>query len=376
VDVFFRVFLFWLSDSVDFGIGLSSMSEAFASADDVESSFFESSPASSFAASLAPKTLQLVVECPRVWWNSQKVFSSFANRWILGATGEAFSYLMERTIAENQSSMPGFEMETSDGFITKVASSSYLEENQSSNLSRIDFKFRSYENHDGTSSLRAKKTRASNSCSQSPPLCQVYGCNMDLSFSKDYHKRHRVCDAHSKSSVVIVSGVEQRFCQQCSRFHFLSEFDDGKRSCRRRLAGHNERRRKPSFYFLPGLVSRGIREAKDALSSEFQARWAKISAFLGSLECIRNMDFALATIEGGMAVVQSFQSETPPTLEAEEARLSVCMAVVDGDFDLILADLKSACLLPTCSEGPEGKDPVLGGDAAPRLDEATSEEGA
>ncbi|KAF2608032.1 hypothetical protein F2Q68_00044088 [Brassica cretica] len=34
----------------------------------------ESSPASSFAASLAPKTLQLVVECPRDWWNSQKVY--------------------------------------------------------------------------------------------------------------------------------------------------------------------------------------------------------------------------------------------------------------------------------------------------------------
>ncbi|OMO55198.1 Transcription factor, SBP-box [Corchorus olitorius] len=29
------------------------------------------------------------------------------------------------------------------------------------------------------------------------------------------------------------------------RFHQLSEFDQGKRSCRRRLAGHNERRRKP-----------------------------------------------------------------------------------------------------------------------------------
>ncbi|KAF3577391.1 hypothetical protein DY000_02031001 [Brassica cretica] len=128
-----------------------------------------------------------------------------------------------------------------------------------------------------------------------------------------------------------------------------------------------------------GLVSRGIREAKDALSSEFQARLAKISAFLGSLECIRNRDLALATIEGGMAVVQSFQSETPPTLGAEEARLSGCkgdLAVVDGDFDLILADLKSACLLPTYSEGPEGKDPVLGGEAAPGLDEATGEEGA
>ncbi|CAN6899390.1 unnamed protein product [Brassica oleracea var. botrytis] len=125
-----------------------------------------------------------------------------------------------------------------------------------------------------------------------------------------------------------------------------------------------------------------LQEATDALRSEFQARLAKISAFPGPLECIRNRDLALATIEGGVAVVQSFQSETPPTLEAEEARLSGCkgdLAVVDGDFDLILADLKSACFLPTWSEGPEGKDPVLGesgGDAAPGLDEATGEEGA
>ncbi|KAL0824777.1 hypothetical protein Bca101_048454 [Brassica carinata] len=131
-----------------------------------------------------------------------------------------------------------------------------------------------------------------------------------------------------------------------------------------------------------GSASREIREAKDALRSEFQARLSKISAFLGSLECIRNRDLALATIEGMMAVVQSFQSETPTTLEAEEARLSGCkgdLAVVDGDFDFILADLKSACFLPTCSEGPEGEDPVLregGGDAAPGLNEVTGEEGA
>ncbi|KAF3520762.1 hypothetical protein DY000_02060219 [Brassica cretica] len=123
-----------------------------------------------------------------------------------------------------------------------------------------------------------------------------------------------------------------------------------------------------------GFASRGIREARDALRSEFQARLSKNSAFLGSLECIRNRDLALVTIEGGMVVVQSFQSETPPTLEAEKARLFGCkgdFAVADGDFDLILADLKSACFLPTCSEGPEGKDPVLGeggGDADPGLD--------
>ncbi|KAK6945363.1 SBP domain [Dillenia turbinata] len=78
-----------------------------------------------------------------------------------------------------------------------------------------------------------------------PPRCQVEGCRLDLSDEKAYYSRHKVCGTHSKSSKVIVAGIEQRFCQQCSRFHQLQEFDQGKRSCRRRLAGHNERRRKP-----------------------------------------------------------------------------------------------------------------------------------
>ncbi|KAL6890318.1 hypothetical protein ACP4OV_009081 [Aristida adscensionis] len=75
--------------------------------------------------------------------------------------------------------------------------------------------------------------------------CSVDGCRSDLSRCRDYHRRHKVCEAHSKTPVVVVGGQEQRFCQQCSRFHMLSEFDEGKRSCRKRLDGHNRRRRKP-----------------------------------------------------------------------------------------------------------------------------------
>ncbi|KAE8686204.1 Squamosa promoter-binding-like protein 3 [Hibiscus syriacus] len=82
--------------------------------------------------------------------------------------------------------------------------------------------------------------------------CQVYGCHKDLTSSKDYHKRHRVCEAHSKTAKVIVNGIEQRFCQQCSRFHLLAEFDGCKRSCRKRLANHNERRRKPQVGIRSG----------------------------------------------------------------------------------------------------------------------------
>ncbi|KAF3611585.1 hypothetical protein DY000_02047934 [Brassica cretica] len=105
-----------------------------------------------------------------------------------------------------------------------------------------------------------------------------------------------------------------------------------------------------------GSTSRGIKEAKDVLRVEFQTHLAKISDFLGSLKCIHSRDLALATIDGGMAAGG--------------------LTTVDGSFDLIMADLKSECFLPMCSEDPEGQDPVVGengGVAAPSLDEAMGE---
>lgn len=52
--------------------------------------------------------------------------------------------------------------------------------------------------------------------------CLVEGCRAELSKCREYHRRHKVCELHSKTPVVIVSGREQRFCQQCSRYciHF------------------------------------------------------------------------------------------------------------------------------------------------------------
>ncbi|XP_019170520.1 PREDICTED: squamosa promoter-binding-like protein 6 [Ipomoea nil] len=99
------------------------------------------------------------------------------------------------------------------------------------------------------SAKKAKIITDFNPCSQFVPIiCQVDGCKMDLSSSKYYHQRHRVCVEHSKTIKAILHGVEQRFCQQCSRFHLLAEFDDDKRSCRKRLACHNKRRRKSRFH--------------------------------------------------------------------------------------------------------------------------------
>ncbi|XP_063937983.1 squamosa promoter-binding-like protein 1 isoform X2 [Daucus carota subsp. sativus] len=96
------------------------------------------------------------------------------------------------------------------------------------------------ENWNGKS---GKKTKLGGSAS-SGAVCQVDDCRADLSSAKDYHRRHKVCAVHSKATKAMVGSAMQRFCQQCSRFHLLQEFDEGKRSCRRRLAGHNKRRRK------------------------------------------------------------------------------------------------------------------------------------
>ena len=53
---------------------------------------------------------------------------------------------------------------------------------------------------------------------QQQPRCQVEGCGVDLSDAKTYYCRHKVCSMHSKAPLVVVAGIEQRFCQQWSRY--------------------------------------------------------------------------------------------------------------------------------------------------------------
>ncbi|KAG8641399.1 squamosa promoter-binding-like protein 13 [Manihot esculenta] len=48
--------------------------------------------------------------------------------------------------------------------------------------------------------------------------CQADMCMADLSDAKPYHRRHKVCENHAKAQIVLVAGIRQRFCQQCSRF--------------------------------------------------------------------------------------------------------------------------------------------------------------
>lgn len=48
--------------------------------------------------------------------------------------------------------------------------------------------------------------------------CQANKCGDDLRDAKPYHRRHKVCEHHAKAFAVLVAGILQRFCQQCSRF--------------------------------------------------------------------------------------------------------------------------------------------------------------
>jgi len=61
------------------------------------------------------------------------------------------------------------------------------------------------------------RPRKGGASSSTPPSCQVDGCHADLSGARDYHKRHKVCEAHTRTSLVRIKNIEHRFCQQCSR---------------------------------------------------------------------------------------------------------------------------------------------------------------
>lgn len=48
---------------------------------------------------------------------------------------------------------------------------------------------------------------------------------------------------HLKADSYLVKGVPSRFCQRCGQGHALTEFEGSKRSCRKALERHNQRRR-------------------------------------------------------------------------------------------------------------------------------------
>ncbi|XP_062170115.1 squamosa promoter-binding-like protein 3 [Alnus glutinosa] len=151
-------------------------------------------------------------------------------------------------------------------FVEDDIDDEYLDEEDQGGGEMISFADQNERKRAGAPPLSGKRGGSTaSSGGVSPARCQAEKCGADLTDAKRYHRRHKVCEIHSKAPAVTVAGLRQRFCQQCSRFHELSEFDEAKRSCRRRLAGHNERRRKAGPTESSGEVSsrRGVRQGDD-----------------------------------------------------------------------------------------------------------------
>ena len=60
-------------------------------------------------------------------------------------------------------------------------------------------------------------------------LPQVPGCRAPLSGLKYYYLKSKLCQQHHKAPMILIGGVESRFCQQCCKVHPLAEFDGGRR---------------------------------------------------------------------------------------------------------------------------------------------------
>ncbi|GFR41435.1 hypothetical protein Agub_g2123, partial [Astrephomene gubernaculifera] len=83
--------------------------------------------------------------------------------------------------------------------------------------------------------VKGRGATGSGSHSVAHSQCRVPGCTSDLSRDLAYFRKYRICREHLKSPVLMVEGVPSRFCQQCSRFHHIREFDGPQRTCRMML---------------------------------------------------------------------------------------------------------------------------------------------
>ncbi|KAM7487516.1 hypothetical protein LguiB_025000 [Lonicera macranthoides] len=227
-------------------------------------------------------------------------------------------------------------------------------------------------------SSTAKRARKENFCSQ-VYVCQVYGCNKDLSSSKEYYKRHKVCDVHSKASKVFVKGIEQRFCQQCSRFHLLAEFDDGKRSCRKRLAGHNERRRKPHMVTWYGKSHRLLNHSQGSsnfLGASVQQRTTSLfrpvvdmSSTVQELSGISNSRSALSLLSAQWQSLSSHSASIPMSVPQGTRRAHHYSDHSSGNgfYSSRAVDLLGTCMVPNAGVGVD-LEIRAGGDVSQSLE--------
>ncbi|XAR54570.1 hypothetical protein NMG60_11029771 [Bertholletia excelsa] len=158
--------------------------------------------------------------------------------------------------------------------------------------------------------------------------CQVPRCEADISELKGYHRRHRVCLRCANASTVVLDGQGKRYCQQCGKFHLLLDFDEGKRSCRRKLKRHSNRRRRKMIE--PRVLSENeIQElglADDAACDDENGKESIcLSSHLGERELLLDSE------EGQISTLCS--NPDSQNIQNDDGVVSFSEAQIDGEKD-------------------------------------------
>ncbi|CAL1389288.1 unnamed protein product [Linum trigynum] len=123
-----------------------------------------------------------------------------------------------------------------------------LEEEQGKNAAIIPKKDRQQilndEEHEDTESVGNEPLKIAEATTS--VCCQVEDCGVELSSEKIYHQRVQTCQVHCNTNTAMVGKVVRRFCQLCSRFHLIEEYDEEERICRSRSARYRQKRGRQS----------------------------------------------------------------------------------------------------------------------------------
>lgn len=88
-------------------------------------------------------------------------------------------------------------------------------------------------------------------------ICQVCAKEVPSNSIRKYIRVRKVCNGCRTSECVVKNGKKMRFCQLCSWFHPVDNFEGKRHSCKNALEKHNQRRRQKT------VKSKGQEDGQD-----------------------------------------------------------------------------------------------------------------
>lgn len=124
---------------------------------------------------------------------------------------------------------------------------------------------------------------------------------------------------------LVIEGQRVRFCQQCGAFHDIRDFAGQRKSCKRKLAQHNERRRKAKGDKMSEEIQFEEQYINDPELLVFQKLRSKSrSSNIGSME-VDHADGISASIKKSTTI--SRQEDQKSTARNDEVSCSVRCAL-------------------------------------------------